>query len=223
MVAPVFRAIRSAPHRWSKWEWPDEDPVGTVDVVGGEAGAGSARRAVDVGVQEHDEVVDRQAEGRAAIPIERCRHPASIAQVRGSVPMRHERPNSTRTHRAPRSATRRWRRSVRRAGSSRPRRATTSRPQPASRAASTTSTKFVGSFIDTSALPEDEVMISAIPEPRHGRIRRVINTVVAAHRTMQNEPFIRDACARARGAGRRARAAGHGRSRRACSTPSPRS
>ena len=53
-------------------------------------------------------------------------------------------------------------------------------------------TKFVGSFIDTSALPEDEVMISAIPEPRHGRIRRVINTVVAAHRTMQNEPFIRE-------------------------------
>jgi cytochrome P450 len=53
-------------------------------------------------------------------------------------------------------------------------------------------TKFVGSFIDTSALPEDAVMISAIPEPRHGRIRRVINTVVAAHRTMQNEPFIRD-------------------------------
>ena len=41
-------------------------------------------------------------------------------------------------------------------------------------------TKFVGSFIDTSALPEDEVMISAIPEPRHGRIRRVINTVVAS-------------------------------------------
>jgi cytochrome P450 len=53
-------------------------------------------------------------------------------------------------------------------------------------------TKFVGSFIDTSALPEDEVMISAIPEPRHGRIRRVINTVVATHRTMQNEPFIRE-------------------------------
>src|SRR5262245_20183552 len=52
--------------------------------------------------------------------------------------------------------------------------------------------KFVGSFIDTSALDEDEVMISAIPEPRHGRIRRVINSVVAAHRTMQNEPFIRE-------------------------------
>jgi cytochrome P450 len=52
--------------------------------------------------------------------------------------------------------------------------------------------KFVGSFVDTSALDEDDVMISAIPEPRHGRIRRVINTVVAAHRTLQNEPFIRE-------------------------------
>lgn len=52
--------------------------------------------------------------------------------------------------------------------------------------------KFVGSFMDTSALDEDDVMISAIPEPRHRRIRRVINTVVAAHRTMQNEPFIRE-------------------------------
>lgn len=51
---------------------------------------------------------------------------------------------------------------------------------------------FVGSFVDTSGLPEDEVMISAIPEPRHGRIRRVINTVVAAHRTAKVEPFIRD-------------------------------
>ncbi len=52
--------------------------------------------------------------------------------------------------------------------------------------------KFVGSFIDTSNLPDDDVMISAIPEPRHGRIRRVINTVVAAHRTMEAEPFIRE-------------------------------
>ena len=52
--------------------------------------------------------------------------------------------------------------------------------------------KFVGSFIDTSALADDDVMISAIPEPRHGRIRRVINTVVAAHRTIEAEPFIRE-------------------------------
>jgi len=52
--------------------------------------------------------------------------------------------------------------------------------------------KFVGSFIDTSKLPEDEVMISAIPEPRHGKIRRVINGVMAPHRTMHAEGFIRD-------------------------------
>jgi len=52
--------------------------------------------------------------------------------------------------------------------------------------------RFVGSFIDTSGLPEDDIPISAVPEPRHGPIRRVINTVVAAHRTAQAEPFIRD-------------------------------
>ncbi|HEY6316868.1 MAG TPA: cytochrome P450 [Acidimicrobiia bacterium] len=52
--------------------------------------------------------------------------------------------------------------------------------------------RFVGSFIDTSGLPEDDIPISAIPEPRHGPIRRVINTVVAGHRTAQAEPFIRD-------------------------------
>lgn len=52
--------------------------------------------------------------------------------------------------------------------------------------------KFVGSFIDTSKLPEDEVMISAIPEPRHGKIRRVINSVMAPHRTMHAEGFIRE-------------------------------
>ena len=71
---------------------PHEDPVGAVDVVGSQPRAGRARRAVDIGIQEHDEIIDRQAEGRAAIPIERCRHPASIAHVRGSVPMQHERP-----------------------------------------------------------------------------------------------------------------------------------
>lgn len=51
---------------------------------------------------------------------------------------------------------------------------------------------FVGSFTDTSTLPPDEVPISAIPEPRHGRIRRVINTVVASHRTNLVQPFVRE-------------------------------
>ena len=49
--------------------------------------------------------------------------------------------------------------------------------------------KFVGSFADTASLPEDLVPISAIPEPRHGRIRRVINSVVATHRMATLEPF----------------------------------
>jgi cytochrome P450 len=52
--------------------------------------------------------------------------------------------------------------------------------------------RFVGSFIDTSGLAEEDTPISAIPEPRHGPIRRIINTVVAGHRTAQAEPFIRD-------------------------------
>lgn len=50
---------------------------------------------------------------------------------------------------------------------------------------------FVGSFQDVSTLPEDEVPISAIPEPRHGRVRRIINSVVATHRTAPVEPFVR--------------------------------
>ena len=52
--------------------------------------------------------------------------------------------------------------------------------------------KFVGSFTDTASLPEDLVPISAIPEPRHGRIRRVINSVVATHRMAALEPFAEE-------------------------------
>src|SRR5580704_9585479 len=51
--------------------------------------------------------------------------------------------------------------------------------------------KFVGSFMDTSGLAEEDTVVSAIPEPRRGRIRRIINTVIAVHRTIQAEPFVR--------------------------------
>src|SRR3954471_3392078 len=51
---------------------------------------------------------------------------------------------------------------------------------------------LVGSFQDVSTLPEDQVPLPAVPEPRHGRIRRVVNTVVAPHRTGPIEPFVRD-------------------------------
>jgi len=56
--------------------------------------------------------------------------------------------------------------------------------------------KFVGSFMDVSALPESDIVLAAIPEPRHGVIRRVVNTVVAGHRTAPAEPFIRAEAAR---------------------------
>lgn len=56
--------------------------------------------------------------------------------------------------------------------------------------------KFVGSFMDVSALPESDIVLAAIPEPRHGVIRRVVNTVVAGHRTAPAEPFIRSEAAR---------------------------
>src|SRR5471030_611043 len=37
-------------------------------------------------------------------------------------------------------------------------------------------------------LPEEETMISAIVEPRHGAVRRIINSVVAFHKSQQIEP-----------------------------------
>jgi cytochrome P450 len=56
--------------------------------------------------------------------------------------------------------------------------------------------KFVGSFMDVRELAESDIVLAAIPEPRHGVIRRVVNTVVAGHRTAPAEPFIRDEAAR---------------------------
>ena len=51
---------------------------------------------------------------------------------------------------------------------------------------------FVGSFQDVSGLPDDQVPLPAVPEPRHGKIRRIVNTVVAPHRTNPVEPFVRE-------------------------------
>lgn len=41
-------------------------------------------------------------------------------------------------------------------------------------------------------VPDDEMLISEIPEPRHGQIRRIVNSAVAAHRIGRVEPFIRE-------------------------------
>jgi cytochrome P450 len=52
--------------------------------------------------------------------------------------------------------------------------------------------RFVGSFVDTSEMHPDDVMLSAIPEPQHGRIRRIVNGAIAGHRTAQAEPCVRE-------------------------------
>ncbi len=47
----------------------DHDEVAAVDVVGNQARTGSPVDPVNVGIQEYDEVADRQPESRAAIPV----------------------------------------------------------------------------------------------------------------------------------------------------------
>ncbi len=43
-------------------------------------------------------------------------------------------------------------------------------------------------------VPPEEQLISEIPEPRHGKIRRIINSAVAQHRIGRVEPFARRLC-----------------------------
>jgi cytochrome P450 len=40
----------------------------------------------------------------------------------------------------------------------------------------------------------EEQLISEIPEPRHGKIRRIINSAIAQHRIGRVEPFVRQLC-----------------------------
>jgi len=58
-------------------------------------------------------------------------------------------------------------------------------------------TSFVGTFGGAARadVPVDEEIIPAIPEPRHGRIRRIINAVLAPGKVLAVEPFVRDLCA----------------------------
>lgn len=41
-------------------------------------------------------------------------------------------------------------------------------------------------------VPPEEMLISEIPEPRHGRMRRIVNSAVAAHRLGRVEPVLRE-------------------------------
>ena len=43
-------------------------------------------------------------------------------------------------------------------------------------------------------VPPEEQLISEIPEPRHGKIRRIINSAIAQHRISRVEPFVRSVC-----------------------------
>jgi cytochrome P450 len=53
-----------------------------------------------------------------------------------------------------------------------------------------------GGSVGSKGLDEEDMAIAAILEPRHGQIRRVINTVVAFHRSQQIEPYLDDLCRR---------------------------
>lgn len=54
---------------------------------------------------------------------------------------------------------------------------------------------FQASFREPGVIvPPEEQLISEIPEPRHGEIRRIINSAIAQHRLGRVEPFVRDLC-----------------------------
>ncbi|MCU1381009.1 MAG: hypothetical protein JWN29_3992 [Acidimicrobiales bacterium] len=54
---------------------------------------------------------------------------------------------------------------------------------------------FVASFREPGVeVPDEEQLISEIPEPRHGHVRRIINSAIAAHRIARVEPFCTDLC-----------------------------
>jgi len=56
---------------------------------------------------------------------------------------------------------------------------------------------FIASFREPGVIVADEEqLVSEIPGPRHGQIRRIINSAIAAHRVGRIEPFCRGLCQR---------------------------
>jgi cytochrome P450 len=56
---------------------------------------------------------------------------------------------------------------------------------------------FIASFREPGVVvPDEEQLVSEIPEPRHGQVRRIINSAIAAHRIGRIEPFCVDLCGR---------------------------
>ncbi|MEE2673039.1 MAG: cytochrome P450, partial [Myxococcota bacterium] len=50
---------------------------------------------------------------------------------------------------------------------------------------------FVGSFGNTGQAAEEDTVMAAIAEPRHGKIRRLFNSALGFHHVSQIEPFVR--------------------------------
>jgi cytochrome P450 len=53
-----------------------------------------------------------------------------------------------------------------------------------------------GGSAGQDGIPEEDLTIAAIEEPRHGKIRRIINSVVAFHKSQQIEPYLEQLTAR---------------------------
>ncbi len=54
---------------------------------------------------------------------------------------------------------------------------------------------FQASFREPGiVVPPEEQLINEIPEPRHGQVRRVINSAIAVHRLVNIEPFCEQLC-----------------------------
>src|SRR5262245_44315139 len=53
-----------------------------------------------------------------------------------------------------------------------------------------------GGSAGQDGIPEEDLTIAAIEEPRHGKIRRIINSVVAFHKSQQIEPYLEHLTAR---------------------------
>ena len=51
-----------------------------------------------------------------------------------------------------------------------------------------------GGSAGQDGLPEDDTSIAGILEPRHGQIRRILNAVVAFHRSQQVGPYLEHFC-----------------------------
>ncbi|MCG8587731.1 MAG: cytochrome P450 [Proteobacteria bacterium] len=51
---------------------------------------------------------------------------------------------------------------------------------------------FVGTVGDVGELADEDTMLAGIPEPRHGRIRKIVNSALAYHHASKVEPFVRE-------------------------------